>query len=136
MKRFLFVSLLPALFLSLFSCDKEGTTQLKSLSFEKASMEMAVGDQRYLLVIASPSEANAEVKLSSSDPSIVRMDDEVAVALKEGTAVITARSGDIEAQCTITVVIPVEKLAFATSSLVKRAFRAAKLPFVIFSRTV
>ena len=120
MKRFLFVSLLPALFLSLFSCNKEGTTKLKSLSFEKASMEMAVGDQRYLLVIASPSEANAEVKLSSSDPSIVRMDDEVAVALKEGTAVITARSGDIEAQCTITVVIPVEKLAFATSSLVMK----------------
>ena len=105
--------------LILFSCNKNKETEAAAIAFESESLDMAVGETRKLEVFLSSGKADInDVEWSSDAPSVVEVSDNgSATALKEGTAVITARYGNEEAVCKITVTIPVEKIEFPTQSV-------------------
>ena len=77
---------------------------LTGLEISPKEYTMTVGETAPLNVIKTPSNADADIKWSSSDNSVVSVSSSGQItALKEGTAIITAKSGDISATSTITV---------------------------------
>ena len=81
---------------------------LESIAFDKVITEMQVGAKDTLNVIYNPADTTdtKDVEWSSSDSSIISVEDGVLTALKEGTATITATVGDKSVSCTITVKDP------------------------------
>lgn len=78
---------------------------VSSISLDKSSLDLAVGDSYKLKATVSPSNAtNKTVTWSSSNSSVASVDNDGNVkAIKEGKAAITARSGSASATCNITV---------------------------------
>lgn len=77
---------------------------LTGLEISPKEYTMTVGETAPLNVIKTPSNADADIKWSSSDNSVVSVSSSGQItALKEGTAIITAKSGNISATSTITV---------------------------------
>ena len=78
---------------------------LESIAFNKVIKEMQVGDTDKLIVIYNPENTTdtKDVIWSSSDETILSVENGVLKALKEGTATITAKVGSQEVSCTITV---------------------------------
>ena len=102
---FLFISL--ALFLSYSACKKVGPEliEVESLSIDKTSIQLKVGETVTLSATVYPSNATYKtVTWSSSDASIATVKDGCVTALKLGTATITGKAGDKTATCSITVV--------------------------------
>lgn len=78
---------------------------LESIAFDKVITEMKVGESTTLNVIYNP-ENTTDLKniiWSSSDPSVISVDQGVLKALKAGTAEITAQVGDKRVSCKIVV---------------------------------
>ena len=94
--------------------DKQGfcdvtvlqNTALKGISLDVDEINVAAGSSRTLTVVFYPEyAANKNVSWSSSDPAIVTVSDGKVVAIKEGTATITATSeeGGFKAECLVNV---------------------------------
>ncbi len=83
-----------------------GIVSVSSISLNKTALEMVEGTTEILTVFVSPDNATDKtVVWSSSDMAVSTVDGEGKVtAVKEGTAIITAKAGDKTAQCTVTVV--------------------------------
>ncbi len=81
-----------------------------------------------------PSEASLpQLQWRSSDPQIVAVTDGVLTAKGIGQATVTAVCGDTEAECLVTVSIPLESIALDAKEIVlgigeKQALQAAPLP--------
>ncbi len=102
----LFLSLAFLLF-SFSACKKVGPEQIDvvSISIEKTSIQLKVGETVTLSATVNPSNATYKtVTWSSSDASIATVKDGCVTALKLGTTTITAKAGDKTATCSITVV--------------------------------
>ena len=102
----LFLSLAFLLF-SFSACKKVGTelVDVVSISIDKTSIQLKVGETVTLSATVNPSNANDKtVTWYSSDASIATVEDGKIIALKLGTATITAKAGDKTATCSITVV--------------------------------
>lgn len=102
----LFLSLAFLLF-SFSACKKVGTelVDVVSVSIDKTSIQLKVGETVTLSATVNPSNANDKtVTWYSSDASIATVEDGKIIALKLGTATITAKAGDKTATCSITVV--------------------------------
>lgn len=86
--------------------DKDGylLSSNESISLDKSSMDLVVGDSQSLATTTTPS--GATVNWSSSDESIATVDSTGKVtALKEGQTVITATTADgLTATCVVTVI--------------------------------
>ena len=126
MRKFQFILAGLVALLTLFSCKKEKPEDpenpevvLEAIAFESESLEMALGEARQLFVFMFPTDVtDKEVQYDSESPAIVSISETgKATALKEGKAVITAKCGEKEASCTITVTIPVEKIEFSVPSV-------------------
>ena len=126
MRKFQFILAGLVALLKLFSCKKEQPEDpenpevvLEAIAFESESLEMALGEARQLFVFMFPTDVtDKEVQYDSESPAIVSISETgKATALKEGKAVITAKCGEKEASCTITVTIPVEKIEFSVPSV-------------------
>ena len=79
---------------------------LKGIAFDAAVISLETGQSRTLTVIFTPEyAANKNVTWESSDASVASVSDGNVVALKEGTATITATSeeGEHKAECVVTV---------------------------------
>ncbi len=78
---------------------------LNSIAFDKVITEMQVGATDILHIIYNPENTTdlRDVQWSSSDPSVLSVEDGKLTALKVGTAKITAKVGDKVAECEITV---------------------------------
>ena len=76
-----------------------------SVAIDKGSLNINPGYRQQLKAVFTPANAsNQNVTWSSSDSSIVKVDDSgVITALRGGTATITAVSGNFTATCTVTV---------------------------------
>ena len=85
---------------------------LESIAFDKVITEMQVGAKDTLNVIYNPADTTdaKDVEWSSSDSSIISVENGVLTALKEGTATITATVGDKTVSCTITVKDPSQNI--------------------------
>ena len=85
-------------------------------------VELTEGDSKALMVSIQPSDATDKTVVWSSDaPEIVEVSDGGRItAISEGTAVITATSGDVSGTCTVVVskpYIPVSSVKINLSSL-------------------
>jgi len=78
-----------------------------TVSFEKLSMDLTVGDSQQSYVLTSGAYTQEDVVLTSSDESVATIDQNCKVtALKEGKTVITAqyKNSEAKATCVVTVV--------------------------------
>ena len=78
---------------------------LESIAFDKVITEMKVGEKATLGILYNPENTtdNREVTWTSSDPSVLSVDNGTLTANKAGKAVITAKAGDKSVSCEITV---------------------------------
>ena len=78
---------------------------LESIAFDKIIREMTVGAKDTLHIIYNPDNTTdlKEVEWSSSDASVLSVENGILTALKPGTATITAKVGNLETSCEITV---------------------------------
>ena len=78
---------------------------LESIAFDKIIREMTVGAKDTLHIIYNPDNTTdlKEVEWSSSDASVLSVENGLLTALKPGTATITAKVGDMEVSCEIIV---------------------------------
>ena len=79
---------------------------LKGIAFDASEIQLETGQSRDLTVVFTPEyAANKNVTWASSDASVASVSDGKVVALKEGTATITATSedGGHKAECVVTV---------------------------------
>ena len=73
----------------------EEIIHVESISLDKSSLEMSVGDRYQFVTTILPQNAtNKELIFSSSDSSVVSVDNGVINALNEGKATITVKSKD------------------------------------------
>ena len=94
--------------------DKQGfcdvtvlqNTDLKGISLDADEINLAAGSSRTLTVVFYPEyAANKNVSWSSSDPAVASVTDGKVIAIKEGTATVTATSdeGGFKAECLVNV---------------------------------
>lgn len=78
---------------------------LESIAFDKIIKEMVVGSSETLHIIYNPENTTdlRDVEWSSSDATILSVENGKVTALKPGTATITAKVGDKEVSCEILV---------------------------------
>ena len=82
----------------------KGVVEVSSINFDKTGVSLKVGETVTLTATVKPDNATDKtVTWSSSDASIATVGNGVVTALKLGTATITAKAGDKEATCAITV---------------------------------
>ena len=86
---------------------------VESVELDKTEVELNEGDSVTLTATVKPDDAtNKTVTWTSSDPAVAMVDGGKIEAVKEGTATITAKSGEKSATCQVTVkkVIAVESV--------------------------
>lgn len=78
---------------------------LESIAFDKIIQEMTVGAKDTLHIIYNPDNTTdlRNVEWSSSDASVLSVENGILTALGPGTATITAKVGDMEVSCEIIV---------------------------------
>lgn len=78
---------------------------LESIAFDKIIKEMVVGSSETLHIIYNPDNTTdlRDVEWSSSDTTILTVENGKVTALKPGTATVTAKVGDKEVSCEILV---------------------------------
>ena len=106
----LFFLSLAFLLFSFSACKKVGTelVDVVSISIDKTSIPLKVGETMTLSATVNPSNASDKtVTWSSSDASVATVEDGKVTAIKIGTATIKAKAGDKTATCSI-MVVPTE----------------------------
>ena len=89
-----------------------------SITLDKAELTLRIGNSDILTATVKPDDAtDKSVKWSSSDASIVKVDNGKVTALKSGTATITATAGIWVAQCIVTVLVETESISLDKSEL-------------------
>ena len=77
---------------------------VESVELDRTSASMNVGDVLTLKATVTPADATeTAVTWSTSDPSVVTVDDGEITAVSKGTATITASCGGFTAECAVTV---------------------------------
>ena len=89
-----------------------------SITLDKSELSLKVGSSYVLTATVKPDDAtDKNVKWSSSDASIVKVDNGKVTALKSGTATITATVGSCSAECVITVPVETESITLDKTEL-------------------
>lgn len=84
--------------------SSDGRVALQSLTINSTRLEFAVGESEQLQVSFAPENASyTDVNWMSSDDAVATVSNGFVTAIGEGTAIIHAISGNVEAECTITV---------------------------------
>lgn len=85
---------------------KKPPVDVSGISLDKTSADMYVGDTFILTATVEPSNATDKtVTWSSSNASVISVNNGVVTALKEGTATITAKAGDKTATCVVNATV-------------------------------
>ena len=78
---------------------------IESITLNKTALTLFKGKTETLIATLAPKGLTGyTIDWSSSKPSVATVDNGVVTAVKEGTAIITAKAGDKSATCAITVV--------------------------------
>ena len=93
-------------------------TPVTSVALNKISASLKAGETITLTATVNPSDATDKaVTWSTSDASVATVTNGVVVAIKVGTATITAKAGDKTATCAVTVIpTPVSSVSLNTTS--------------------
>lgn len=121
-KRGLMIGL-ALMVMPLAGCGPEAKTDIKvdSISLSESSMNMVVNSSATLTATVSPDNATDKTVTWSVAPSgVVTVDGGAVTAIAAGECVITAKAGDKEAQCNVTVTssaVPVESITLNKSEI-------------------
>ena len=89
-----------------------------SITLDKSELSLKVGSSDVITATVNPDDAtDKSVKWSSSDASIVKVDNGKVTALKSGTATITATAGNCSAECVVTASIDTESITLDKSEI-------------------
>ena len=85
-------------------CAVTVTVPTGSVTLDKASLSLAIGETAQLTATVKPDDAtDKNVTWASSDESVAKVADGKVTAVKSGKATITAKCGGKTAECTVTV---------------------------------
>lgn len=104
MKKYLIV--LAAAVVALASCKpNEPTSEYTKLSFKESTLDLAPGDTKKLALVYEPTTLDApKCEWASSNPEVATVDQNGRVeALVSGQTKITAKHGDLVAECQVNV---------------------------------
>jgi uncharacterized protein YjdB len=89
-----------------------------SITLDKSELSLEVNNSDVITATVKPDNAtDKSVKWSSSDASIVKVDNGKVTALKSGTTTITAECGGKKAECEITATVSVAGIALDKTEL-------------------
>ena len=89
-----------------------------SISLDKISLSMQVGDTETLMATIKPDNAtDKSVVWTSSDDAVASVSNGKITALKSGKATITAKSGTCSAECEVTVSVNTESIILDKTTL-------------------
>lgn len=80
-----------------------GAVAATGVTLDKATASVTKGETLTLTATVTPSDSTDKVEWSSSDTSVATVDNGVVTALTVGETTITAKAGDKEATCVVTV---------------------------------
>ena len=101
------------------TCEVTVTVPVSSVTLNKTSLALIKGQSETLTATVKPDDAtDKKVTWSSSNTSVATVDQNGKVtAVGGGSATITAKAGDKQATCTVTVTVPVTSVTLNKASL-------------------
>lgn len=98
-----------------FSIERDGIIKVEKVELNKTSATPTVGDTIELTATVTPDNATDKtVTWDSSDKTVAKVENGKVTTLKKGTSKITAKAGDVEAVCEITVLEKGEEVVAVT----------------------
>ncbi len=89
-----------------------------SITLDKRNLSIKVGEKEALMATVLPENATDKtVAWSSSDESVVKVDNGKVTAIKSGKATVTAKCGGRTAECAVTVTVPVSSVTLDKTTL-------------------
>lgn len=115
------------------TCSITVTVPVASVTLDKPSITLTEGESTSLQATVNPSDATDKtVTWSSSNANIATVDQNGKVtAVNGGTATITAKAGDKEATCNVTVTVPVQSIVLNITSKTIKAYESLQLEATI-----
>lgn len=103
-KNLFFVMLLVTVVLASCKPESEPTSDVTKVTIKPSTLDLVEGDTVRVSAILEPSGVTAAITWSSSDTSVVKVSNGIVIASStSGSAVITAKAGNVEGSCTVTV---------------------------------
>ena len=92
---------------------------VSSIKLNRTSLALTKGESQTLIATVTPADATDDtVSWTSSDPNVASVNSKGKVtATGNGSATITAKAGDQEATCAVTVTVPVESISLNKTKL-------------------
>ena len=102
----------------MISCEEIQPISVTSVSLNSTSMELVEGTTQTLVATVSPSNAeNQKVIWSSNNSSVATVTDGVVTAIKAGTATITVKTDDGNKTATCSVIVVAKEIPVTSVSL-------------------
>ena len=99
-------------------CAVMVTVPAGSVTLDKTSLSLAVGESAQLTAMVKPDDAtDKNVSWTSSDESVAKVDNGNVSAIEAGNATITAKCGGKTAECAVTVTVPVSSIILDKATL-------------------
>ena len=99
-------------------CAVTVTVPTGSVTLDKTSLSLAVGETAQLIATVRPDDAtDKNVSWTSSDESVAKVDNGMVTAVKAGKVAITAKCGDKTAECAVTVTVPTGSVTLDKATL-------------------
>ena len=99
-------------------CTITVSVDVESITIDKTSLELAVGETEQLTATVKPDDAtDKNVSWISSDESIAKVDNGKVTAVNAGKAIIIAKCGGKTAECAVTVTVPTGSVTLDKTSL-------------------
>lgn len=96
-------------------CDV--TVTAAKISLNKTEMTVRTGSKGVLKAVVMPADMQSELTWESSNAAVAAVKDGVVEAIGAGETIITAKVGETEVQCKVTVVVPVNSVSLEKSSI-------------------
>ena len=97
----------------------KGTVDVSSVTLNKTTLALIKGESETLVATVNPADAtDNSVTWTSSDASVAFVDANGKVtAIANGSSIITAKAGNIQANCAVTVTVPLESISLNKTAL-------------------
>ena len=99
-------------------CTVSASVDVESVTLDKTSLELAVGETATLTATVRPDDATDKtVTWTSSDESVAKVDNGKVTAVKAGKATVTAECCGKTAECAVTVTVPTGSVTLDKTTL-------------------
>ncbi len=96
-------------------CDV--TVTAAKISLNKTEMTVRTGSKSVLKAVVMPADMQSELTWKSSNEAVAKVKNGEVEAIGAGETIITAKVGEITAECTVTVVVPVQSVSLEKESI-------------------